>query len=131
MPDEFKNLALDAVDHNPESRPKLTTMFIVLSDCLESFDSHTFSSKYMTHAAEAAKKHEMFGLIAEIRDLLDKIVGVNSLRFNTTIKNKIHPEEALKSDQDELNNYFEIAKIRVDNEDNKKKLLKNCRDFAS
>ncbi|CAB4488077.1 unnamed protein product [Rhizophagus irregularis] len=222
MPDEFKNLALDAVDHNPESRPKLTTMFIVLSDCLESFDSHTFSSKYMTHAAEAAKKHEMLGLIAEIRDLLDKIgelvqaaehnkrickalkqrvyvvylaildlkdhgddkeyfnennrqclqnlvaviteikefvaaisqmmsllksnynqpkniekifkklckdfdnciVGVNSLRFNTTIKNKIHPEEALKSDQDELNNYFEIAKIRVDNEDNKKKLLK-------
>ncbi|PKY30539.1 kinase-like protein [Rhizophagus irregularis] len=73
MPDEFKNLALDAVDHNPESRPKLTTMFIVLSDCLESFDSHTSSSKYMTHAAEETKKHEMFGLITEIRDLLDKI----------------------------------------------------------
>ncbi|CAB5386226.1 unnamed protein product [Rhizophagus irregularis] len=120
MPDEFKNLALDAVDHNPESRPKLTTMFIVLSDCLESFDSHTSSSKYMTHAAEAAKKHEMF--------------GVNSSKFNTTIKNKIHSEEeaeALKADQDELNNYFEIAEIGVDNEDNKKKLLKNCRDFSS
>ncbi|CAB4414886.1 unnamed protein product [Rhizophagus irregularis] len=224
MPDEFKNLALDAVDHNPESRPKLTTMFIVLSDCLESFDSHTSSSKYMTHAAEAAKKHEMFGLITEIRDLLDKIgelvqaaehnkrickalkqrvyvvylsildlkvhgndkecfnensrqclqnlvdvikkirefvadisqmttllksnynqpkniektfkelckefdnyiIGVNSSKFNT-IKNKIHSEEeaeALKADQDELNNYFEIAEIGVDNEDNKKKLLK-------
>ncbi|PKB97234.1 hypothetical protein RhiirA5_506685, partial [Rhizophagus irregularis] len=55
------------------------------------------------------------------------IIGVNSSEFNTTIKNKIHPEEeaeALKADQDELNNYFEIAKIRVDNEDNKKKLLK-------
>ncbi|CAB4388390.1 unnamed protein product [Rhizophagus irregularis] len=92
MPDEFKNLALDAVDHNPESRPKLTTMFIVLSDC------------------------------------------VNSSKFNTTIKNKIHSDEeaeALKADQDELNNYFEIAEIGVDNEDNKKKLLKNCRDFAS
>ncbi|UZO15572.1 uncharacterized protein OCT59_006990 [Rhizophagus irregularis] len=223
MPDEFKNLALDAVDHNPESRPKLTTMFIVLSDCLESFDSHTSSSKYMTHA-EAAKKHEMIGLITEIRDLLDKIgetvqaaehnkrickalkqrvyvvylaildlkvhgddkecfnenrqylqnlvdvikkirefvadisqmttllksnynqpkniektfkelckefdnciICIDLSKFNTTIKNEIHPEEeaeALKSDQDELNNYFEIAEIGVDNEDNKKKLLK-------
>ncbi|GBB83350.1 hypothetical protein RclHR1_10080003 [Rhizophagus clarus] len=72
MPDEFKNLVLDAVNHDPESRPKLTTMFIVLSNCLESFDSHTSLFKYTTHA-EAAKKHEMFGLITEIRDLFDKI----------------------------------------------------------
>jgi hypothetical protein len=62
-----------AVDHDPESRPKLTTMFIVLSNCFESFLSHTPSiTKYTTHA-EAAKKHEMFDLITKIRDLLDKI----------------------------------------------------------
>ncbi|GBC04293.1 hypothetical protein RclHR1_00560020 [Rhizophagus clarus] len=73
MPDEFKNLALDAVNHDPESRPKLTTMFIVLSNCLESFNSHTSFKKYTTTAAEAAKKHEMIDLITEIRDLFDKI----------------------------------------------------------
>ncbi|GBB83353.1 hypothetical protein RclHR1_10080006, partial [Rhizophagus clarus] len=223
MPDDFKNLARDAVNHDPKSRPKLATMFIVLSDCLESYDSHTPFKKYMTHA-EAAKKHEMIDLITEIRILLDEIseitqsaeynkrickalkqrvyvvylvifdkihgddkeyfnknnpqclrnlvviitkikefveeisqmktllelnynqpkkieenfkelcenfenciISVNLSNFTTTHKNKIHPEEeteALKADQDELNKYFEIAEIRVGNEDNKKKLLK-------
>ncbi|GBC04288.1 hypothetical protein RclHR1_00560015 [Rhizophagus clarus] len=225
MPDEFKNLALDAVNHDPESRPKLTTIFIVLSNCLEPFDSHTSFKNYTTTAAEAAKKHEMIDLITKIRNLLDEIsettqsaeynkqickalkqrvyvvylaildskvhgndkgcfnennrqclqdlvaviekikefianisqmttllklnynqpkmieknfkelckdfddciISINSSNFTTTVKNKIHLEEeakALKADQDELNKYFEIAEIRVDNEENKNKLLK-------
>ncbi|POG80827.1 hypothetical protein GLOIN_2v1512908 [Rhizophagus irregularis DAOM 181602=DAOM 197198] len=209
MPDEFKNLALDAVNHVPEFRPKFTTMLEILSNCLESIERspHTPSFNYMTHdeSAKKPKKHEMIDLITKIRDLLDKvdkitqaaehnkrickvfkyrvyvvylaildlkvhgddkeyfnennhqclqnlvavitkieefvadisqmttllksnynqpkniekifkelckgfdncIIGVNSSEFNTTIKNKIHPEEeaeALKADQDELNN---------------------------
>ncbi|PKB96424.1 HCP-like protein [Rhizophagus irregularis] len=79
MPDEFKNLALDAINHDPEFRPKLTTMLEILNNCFESFEtpSHTplqdkknvlpkhvpklpdFESfNYMT-LAEAAKQHKM------------------------------------------------------------------------
>ncbi|POG80837.1 kinase-like domain-containing protein, partial [Rhizophagus irregularis DAOM 181602=DAOM 197198] len=39
MPDEFKNLALDAVNHDPEFRPKITTMFEILSNCFKSFEN--------------------------------------------------------------------------------------------
>jgi hypothetical protein len=50
-------------------------MFIVLSNCLESFDSHKSSFKHVTHteAENKPKKHEMIELITKIGDLLDEI----------------------------------------------------------
>ncbi|RGB40070.1 kinase-like domain-containing protein [Rhizophagus diaphanus] len=78
MPDEFKNLALDAVNHDPEFRPKITTMFEILSNCFKSFENSSHmplqdkknvlpkhvpklpdfeSFNYMT-LSEAAKQHK-------------------------------------------------------------------------
>ncbi|CAB4412571.1 unnamed protein product [Rhizophagus irregularis] len=38
IPEKFKNLSINAVNHDPESRPNVTTMFEVLCDCFESFE---------------------------------------------------------------------------------------------
>ncbi|POG65397.1 hypothetical protein GLOIN_2v1861852, partial [Rhizophagus irregularis DAOM 181602=DAOM 197198] len=44
MPEQFKNLVINAVDHNPEFRPKITKMLEVLNNCFEKSKS-TYSHK--------------------------------------------------------------------------------------
>ncbi|RIA86220.1 kinase-like domain-containing protein, partial [Glomus cerebriforme] len=48
IPEAFKSLALDAVNHDPELRPEITKIVEVLSDCFESFEksSHTTLFKH-------------------------------------------------------------------------------------
>ncbi|GBC03980.1 hypothetical protein RclHR1_05430010 [Rhizophagus clarus] len=43
MPGEFKQLEIDAVQHDPDFRPKITKMFDVLRSCYKNYDSPSFS----------------------------------------------------------------------------------------
>ncbi|RGB39542.1 kinase-like domain-containing protein [Rhizophagus diaphanus] len=44
MPEEFKQLEIEAVDHDPDFRPKITKMFEVLRNCVKDHSSGSSSS---------------------------------------------------------------------------------------
>ncbi|CAB4387762.1 unnamed protein product [Rhizophagus irregularis] len=44
MPEEFKQLEIDAVQHDPDFRPKITKMFEVLRNCVKDYSKrHSLS----------------------------------------------------------------------------------------
>ncbi|GBC37416.2 kinase-like domain-containing protein [Rhizophagus irregularis DAOM 181602=DAOM 197198] len=44
MPEEFKQLEIEAVHHDPDFRPKITKMFEVLNNCYKKYSQVTSSS---------------------------------------------------------------------------------------
>ncbi|RIA91622.1 kinase-like domain-containing protein [Glomus cerebriforme] len=61
MPEAFKKLALDAVNHDPEFRPKITKMFEVLSNCFKrslSSNYNNLHSQNSTSPKYASKIHQ-------------------------------------------------------------------------
>ncbi|GBC04282.1 hypothetical protein RclHR1_00560009 [Rhizophagus clarus] len=48
MPEKFKNLALNAVNHDPESRPKITEMLKVLDICFEEYNSKALQNQKLS-----------------------------------------------------------------------------------
>ncbi|RIA91629.1 hypothetical protein C1645_110499 [Glomus cerebriforme] len=57
MPEAYKNLALDAVNHDPEFRPKISKMFEVLSNCFERSSSsyNSLHNQNITSPKHASK----------------------------------------------------------------------------
>ncbi|CAB4387784.1 unnamed protein product [Rhizophagus irregularis] len=44
MPEEFKQLEIEAVHHDPDFRPKITKIFEVLNNCFKEYSQVTSSS---------------------------------------------------------------------------------------
>ncbi|CAB4387774.1 unnamed protein product [Rhizophagus irregularis] len=53
MPEEFKQLEIEAVHHDPDFRPKITKMFEVLNNCFKKYSQVTSSSSGPNQAKTA------------------------------------------------------------------------------
>ncbi|RGB40251.1 kinase-like domain-containing protein [Rhizophagus diaphanus] len=118
IPEKFKNLVINAVDHNPELRPEIIEMLEVLNNCFEEYESQFDFSIPSAAVPMLVPFTKFLPLIKEIEDVFYEIVELveaseHNKRTCKILRNRVYAAESavrdLKvRDREENRDFFNV-----------------------